>query len=254
MSLLYVKSVVSIFFMIAGLIALLCMFGLMGRSERKVSPQALRITHRIAGVIFAVLLGVLTYMCIEYIEIVGDQMSVRAVFHSILALGLIVVFIIKIAIVQYYREFMRLVPTLGIIVFILAFVVFFSSAGFFFLMSGRPGGAAEAVGAGETVVDVAGEPGPGQMTAAQVAGGNAERGRGLYDARCGSCHHADSEDAMFGPGFKGLLKKETLPSSGRPATAANIIKQLKTPVGVMPPFTRLSDNEVADLVAYLETL
>ena len=108
MSLLYVKSIVSIFFMIAGLVAFLCMFALMGQPDRKLNPAALRITHRIAGIVFAVLLGVLTYMCIKYIEIVGDRMSVRAVFHGILALGLIAIFAVKIAIVQYYKQFMKI--------------------------------------------------------------------------------------------------------------------------------------------------
>lgn len=249
MSLLYVKSIVSVFFMTAGLVAFLCMFALMGQPDRKLNPAALRITHRIAGVIFAVLLGVLTYMCIKYVEIVGDRMSVRAVFHGILALGLIVIFIIKIAIVQYYKQFMKLVPTLGIIVFVLAFVVFFSSAGFFFLMSGAPGEAAD-------VAEVAGGPVPEKAAAGTgiAETGDIGGGRALYDAKCGSCHHADSETSLFGPGLKGVLKKQTLPSSGRPATAANIVVQLRTPVGVMPPFTRLSDEDVADLVAYLETL
>jgi cytochrome c2 len=246
MSLLYVKSIVSIFFMAAGLVAFLCMFALMGRSERKVSPAALRVTHKIAGVIFTVLLAVLTYVCIKYIEIVGDKMSVRAVFHGVLALGLIVVFAVKIAIVQYYREFMRFVPSLGIMVFVLAFVVFFSSAGFFFLMDGHP-----RVAAVTTSVEAQVSKEPAVVV---PSGGDPGRGSAIYDAKCSSCHHADSEAALFGPGLRGLLKRETLPSTGLPATAANVIKQLESPAGMMPPFTDLSDTEIADLIAYLETL
>lgn len=50
MSLLYAKSILAIFFIAAGLVAVLCMFALMGRSEQKVSPRVLSITHKVAGV------------------------------------------------------------------------------------------------------------------------------------------------------------------------------------------------------------
>jgi mono/diheme cytochrome c family protein len=243
MSLFYIKSILSLFFIAAGLIAFMCMFALMGRSERKLSPAFLRTTHRIAGVIFTVFLAVLSYICIKYVAMVGDQLSVRAVFHGVLALGLIAVFAMKIAIVQYYREFMRFVPTLGMIVFALAFVVFFTSAGYFFLRNVEAQQPSEAV----TVTDV-------QPDIAPDVTGDAGRGSASYDARCSSCHHADSEDAMFGPGLKGILKKDVLPSTGRPTTAANIVRQLKTPAGMMPSFASLSDQEIGDLLAYLKTL
>jgi mono/diheme cytochrome c family protein len=232
------------------------MFALMGRSERKVSPRVLSITHKAAGVIFTILLAVVSYLCIRYVKAVGDQMSVRAVFHGVLALGLIVVLAIKVAIVQYYREFMRFVPTLGIITFSLAFVVFFTSAGFYFLRGEGPAVMAEVTAgrkapsetgrlAGSEKAGLAGEPG---------AEGDTQGGRALFEAKCSSCHGADSEASMFGPGLKGVLRKEVLPSSGRAATAANIVEQLRSPVGAMPPFTSLSDRDVADIIAYLKTL
>jgi mono/diheme cytochrome c family protein len=84
--------------------------------------------------------------------------------------------------------------------------------------------------------------------------GDSDRGRAIFDNKCSFCHYADREQSKLGPGLMGILKKESLPVSGRPATRANVISQLKTPIGTMPSFASLSDQEIADLLAYLETL
>ncbi len=52
----------------------------------------------------------------------------------------------------------------------------------------------------------------------------------------------------------GVMKAETLPVSGRPATAQNIRSTLVDPVGTMPAFTKLTEEEVLNLIAFLETL
>jgi mono/diheme cytochrome c family protein len=243
MPILELKSYIAIPFLASGVVAVLMMFDLMGRSERKLSPSFLRRGHRAAGFVFVVLLGILSYLCIDYVAALGDRMSHRAVFHSVLALGLIGVLLVKILIVQFYREFMRLVPALGIITFILAFVVFFTSAGYFFLREAYEPGAAEVTEA---------EP----MAAAAVPelDGDPARGELVYSENCGSCHAADSDEWSIGPGLKGIFAKETLPESGRPATLESVRSQIINPVGAMPPFPSFSDREMADLLAYMTTL
>ncbi len=139
-----VKSIFAIFFFATAIGAFMEMMGLMGRSEHLMSGNTLRILHRIFGIRFTILLAVLSYLCIRYVKIMGDQMSVRAVIHSVLALTFIVVLVIKISIVTYYKQFMRLLPTFGMIVFTLAFLVFFTSAGFFLLRAGATGSAGTA--------------------------------------------------------------------------------------------------------------
>jgi mono/diheme cytochrome c family protein len=57
-----------------------------------------------------------------------------------------------------------------------------------------------------------------------------------------------------GPGLKGLLKGPTLPKSKNPATAESIRFQLRQPMGVMPSFAYLTEDEMEDLIAYLNTL
>jgi mono/diheme cytochrome c family protein len=243
MPILELKSYLAIPFLAAGIVAVLMMFDLMGRSERKLSPKFLRRGHKLAGLIFAVLLAILSYLCIKYVAAVGDRMSSRAVFHSVLALGLIGVLLVKILIVQFYREFMRFAPALGIITFILAFVVFFTSAGYYFLREAHEHATAE--------VAVAEEMRPAPMPSLE---GDTASGETIYGNRCGSCHFADSEDWFIGPGLKGILAKDVLPESGRSATVENIRSQIVNPVGTMPAFTSLSEEQMADLLAYIETL
>ena len=241
MPILELKSFIAIPFLAAGIVAVLMMFDLMGKSERKLSPNLLRRGHKVAGFIFIALLAVLSYLCLNYVSALGDRMSHRAVFHSVLALGLIGVLLVKILIVQFYREFMRFVPTLGIITFILAFVVFFTSAGYFFLRDAHEHGTGEVAEAEEVVPmpDLAGDPASGEA---------------VYSGNCASCHIADSEDWYIGPGLKGILAGETLPESGRVATRENVRSQIINPVGAMPAFPSLSDREMADLLAYMGTL
>ena len=73
-------------------------------------------------------------------------------------------------------------------------------------------------------------------------------------AQCASCHFTDKMDARFGPGLLNLLKNETLPSSNRPATVENVRRQIVQPYRSMPAFAGFSENEMADLLAYLKTL
>jgi len=81
-----------------------------------------------------------------------------------------------------------------------------------------------------------------------------EKGRRLFQANCTGCHTADSTEKIVGPGLKGILKGKTLPVQNVPATPENIFRQLRCPYEEMPSFAgKLSDNQVADLIAYLNT-
>jgi len=238
MSLFMVKSILAVFFILAALIAVICMLSLMGKAERKVSAQLLRKMHRVAGFVFTGLLLLISYFCLKYWAMVGDQISTRAVLHGVLSLALIIIFILKISIVQYYKQFLRFVPIMGMIVFVLSFTVFSTSAGFFFLrILGARAESSEISELSQTLHQ-----------------GNAEKGAALFKSKCLSCHYADKEEIKQGPGLKNILKKERLPFSKRPSSIENIKKQLKTPFLTMPSFVSLSEQEIADLIAYLKTL
>lgn len=238
MSLFLIKSILGIFFLLAGLIAVICMLTLMGRAERKISANLLRKMHKGSGLVFIVLLLVISYFCIKYWAMLGDQLSLRAVSHGILALALFIVLILKISIVQFYKQFLRFVPVMGMIVFSLSFMVFSTSAGYFFLRT----------------LSVKTEPSKILTPSQTQLKGNAEKGAALFNSKCISCHYPDKEETKQGPGLKNILKREKLPFSKRPANIDNIKQQLKTPFLAMPSFASLSEQEMADLLAYLQTL
>ena len=81
-----------------------------------------------------------------------------------------------------------------------------------------------------------------------------EQGRNLFDAKCKFCHHANSTETIVGPGLKGILKNRKLPVSKLPATPESVIRQLKQPFGQMPSFEYLTDEEMADIMSFLNTL
>ena len=238
MSLFLIKSILGIFFLLAGLIAVICMLTLMGRAERKISTKLLRKMHKGSGFVFVVLLLVISYFCIKYWAMLGDQLSTRAVSHGILALALFIVLILKISIVQFYKQFLRFVPVMGMIVFVLSFMVFSTSAGYFFLrtLSAKP------------------EPSKISTPSQTQLQGNSEKGAALFNSKCISCHYPDKEANKQGPGLKNILKREKLPFSKKPANIDNIKQQLKTPFLAMPSFASLSEQEIAYLLAYLQTL
>jgi mono/diheme cytochrome c family protein len=211
---------------------------MMGKTEKKISPKTLRKIHIISGRLFLLLLLPLFFLGLRYWAKIGDQASVRAVFHAVLALGLIIIFLLKVAIVKFYKQFLRFAPVMGILVFGFAFVVFSISAGFY------------------AVKALSTDPIPSEEINAAPSEifGSAEQGASFFNTNCLSCHYVDTEDKKLGPGLKNLLKKEILPHSGRTATVENVKQQLIRPALVMPSFTKLTDQEMADLIAYLKTL
>ena len=80
------------------------------------------------------------------------------------------------------------------------------------------------------------------------------KGKGLFGAKCASCHYAASERRLTGPGLKSVLRHATLPVSGKPATPENILVQLRAPYMLMPSFGHLSEQDTQGIIAYLKTL
>jgi len=238
MSFFLIKSILALFFLASAVSAVTSMLTMMGKAEKKVSPKTLRNIHIISGRLFLILLLPLLLLGMRYWVHIGEQASVRAVLHAVLALGLIIIFLLKVAIVKFYKQFLRFAPVMGILVFSFAFVVFSVSAGYYSVRALRA------------------DPTPPEEVNAVTSEivGSVEKGASFYNAKCLSCHYPDSEDKKLGPGLKDLFKKEKLPYSGRPTTVENIKQQLIRPALVMPSFAKLTEQEIADLFAYLQTL
>lgn len=90
--------------------------------------------------------------------------------------------------------------------------------------------------------------------AKEISKGPAAEGAGIFQQNCSACHFADKTANKVGPGLKGIFKQDKFPTSGRPVSEENFIKQLLTPFGKMPPFGYLTKAQVAALVAYVKTL
>jgi len=267
----HVKLAVSILFLAAGTVAVLTMLYVMGRAEKKISPGAMRNTHRVMGVIFAISLLLLAWIGARFVGAMGDGMSLRAVFHAVFAVSLFAVLLMKILIVKFYRELMRFVPTMGLIVFALAFVVFSTSAGFHFARDLRSGPSAM-IGEGEDAEggeDTEGGSSPAETVVAggEVAAktgvaaktrsmpdGDVKAGRAIFNNKCVGCHNVDSRKSLFGPSLLGLMKLEALRSSGEVPTPERVQAQIVNPTGTMPAFTTFSKKEMNNLLAYLGTL
>jgi mono/diheme cytochrome c family protein len=79
-------------------------------------------------------------------------------------------------------------------------------------------------------------------------------GQQVFARQCSSCHYADSDKGLYGPGLAGLFRKPYLPSS-RPVNDARVTAVILHGWAMMPPMgNTLSDQELAELMAYLHTL
>jgi mono/diheme cytochrome c family protein len=95
-----------------------------------------------------------------------------------------------------------------------------------------------------------------------AAAGDASRGEALFtNSGCAGCHSTGS-DQIVGPGLEGVFQGEgpygnELPN-GKPITDENMMEWIKIggvgDIGQMPGNPTLTDEQLADLVAYLKTL
>ena len=94
-------------------------------------------------------------------------------------------------------------------------------------------------------------------SAQTAAKGDAKKGQTLFEANCGICHDAATEEMKVGPGMKGWFKKPPHKFRDREhAHSEDVLRdQIKNGGGQMPPMgSMVSDKEVDDLVAYIQTI
>lgn len=82
-----------------------------------------------------------------------------------------------------------------------------------------------------------------------------DRGKTVYDKRCAICHFAASDAKKVGPGLRGLSKRSTHESDGKPVNDASLRAWIENGGKNMPGFkTVLNADQVRDLLSYLKTL
>jgi ubiquinol-cytochrome c reductase cytochrome c subunit len=80
-----------------------------------------------------------------------------------------------------------------------------------------------------------------------TTGGEKENGRRLFTANCSSCHGATGTEGGYGPSLRNLRERMNY------AAAVSWIEDPEPPMPKLYPRT-LSDTQVRDLAAYVETL
>lgn len=244
-----VKSFLSFGVLVFTLFAMYTMFEVFGRTEKRRDPERFKRLHRINGVLFIILYLVIAYLCLDYLLRTRAEPSPRAALHGVLALTVIFLLGLKISYIRVYRAYYNHAKVLGVVVALAALGMFATSAGYYLLVT-KFGTRVEEKARPEKA------PAPAEMEKIEVPTDQAsiEAGRALYEEKCSFCHDPHSRETIVGPGHKGLLKRQRLPASGRPATPENVARQLRSPYDKMPSFSYLSDGQVRELLAYLNTL
>ncbi len=257
MTIFFLKTLLSLLLFICASASAYAMFEVFGRSAQAPAVERFKRLHKISGYVYVALFVLISYLCVGFAMASRAEPSPRAAFHIVIALSILALFLIKVLYVRIFRQFYAQAKTIGVIMAVLSFVLVGISGGFYLATSrfGRDRTIDKSVyyelkGPFLAVTQIER---PGIM-AIRTDRLSIERGRTLFASKCGICHDPLSTRTIIGPGLKGLLRNPALPVSGHPATAESIRFQLRQPMGRMPSFAYLSDEEMEDLIAYLNTL
>ncbi len=257
MSIFLLKSVLSLIMVILSVISMFTMFEISGRDKTVFDTERMKKMHKLTGRIYLIIFIFIAFFCLNFIVQTKAELSTRSAFHSLFALTILVLFGLKLLYIRIYRKFYEHAKVIGLLMALITFGLVGSSGGYYLLVSEfgtdtsfdsivRYKKSVTLARAEEVIVTEE----PVVRTAPESIG----KGKNLFDVKCKFCHSAFSTETIVGPGLKGILEKSKLPVSRRPATVENIIRQFKKPFSRMPSFEYLSDEEVEDLIAFLNTL
>jgi cytochrome c1 len=245
-----IKSLLSIVIVFLAFIAMFTMFEIFGRTEKRFNSEKLRKIHRLNGFIFGALAVAIAFLCLDFIVKTKTEPSPRAALHAVFALAVFVLLMLKIAFVRFYRQFYGKVQTLGLLIALLTFGMVGTSGGYYLLVAGF--GKDNLISRKMEQPREAGQ-GPSRFVVRTDAG-SIEKGKELYESKCSFCHDAYSNERVVGPGHKRILKNPLLPVSKKPATPDNVANQIRNPYKNMPSFSYLSEDDVQNVIAFLNTL
>jgi len=252
MSILFLKSLLSLIMVVAALIQMVTMFEILGRGEKKYDIAKLKRIHKIDGVIYLSLFFFIAYLCFDFIVSSKAELSPRGTLHSVFALTVLALVALKLAFIHLYRQFYGKVQTLGILIALITFGMVGTSGGYYLLVTefGTDLSAVKKLEYKKQEKPVK----EADKTEVRTDSESIAKGKELYEQKCYFCHDAHSTEWGVGPGHKGIMKNPYLPVSKRPATPENVANQIRNPYRDMPSFSYLSDEGILNLIAYLNTL
>ncbi len=257
MSIFLIKSLLSFFLLIPAVLGMLTLFEILGRGRQRWNPDTMKKIHAIAGWTYILVFLVVSYFCLSFIVSSKGELSSRGTFHSVFALAILVLFCLKLLITRIYSSLYSQVKVIGLFITLLTFGMVGTSGGYYFLVTSfgtdktfdrimlykSMGISAEEAGRREV-----------EIFEIRTDRKSINTGKALFNSKCVFCHDVNSTKTIVGPGLKGVLKNQKLPVSRRPATPENIRMQLKQPLKRMPSFDYLSEEEIINIIAFLNTL
>lgn len=236
------KSLLSAGLLLLVLLAMFTMFEIFGRPEKKYDIGRLKRIHKFNGLIYIILFLIITYYCLEFIISTKAEPTPRATFHSIFAITVILLIGLKISFIRIYRQFYGQVKTIGILIALISLGMIATSSGYYLLITKL--GIETPV---EKIVTV-------DTLTVKTDPESIRKGKELFESKCYFCHEAYSTERGVGPGHKDIMKNPLLPVSKKPSTPENIAEQIRNPYRDMPSFSYLPDEDVQNIIAFLNTL
>jgi ferredoxin-NADP reductase len=125
-----ISAVLGLIFVLTGGAAVWLMLHASGRGlhRRDRVIQA----HRIAGYVFVALFCVMTWFMILKTRDIPDELSLRPMFHVVMAMIMAPLIVVKVLIARYYKAYQGALIPLGLAIFTLGFVLVGSTAGPYF--------------------------------------------------------------------------------------------------------------------------
>lgn len=256
MTIFFIKSLLSLLLLAPAVYGMYTMFQVFGGAAAETVPR-FKLRHRASGYLYVLIVLFISYLCTGFAAVSKVEPSPRAVVHIALALTILTLLVIKVLIIRRFRQFYTQAKSIGIAIGIMSIVMIGISAGYYLAMTrfgqDRSADKSASFRLELPLLTIARTSGP-DAAAVRTDRTSIRRGGAIFAARCAACHDPLSTRTIVGPGLKGLLKAPTLPKSGHPATAESIRFQLRQPMGGMPSFASLAEDDMEDLIAYLNTL
>jgi len=241
----------------ATIVAMFTMFEIFGRDNTKYSVAGLKLSHKVNGITYIIFFLYLSYLCLDFLMATKVELSSRVTFHSVFSLTIITLLAVKLSFIRVYKKFYGQARVLGLVI---AFTTFgmVGTSGIYYLLVSEFGTDNTAANAMQSKIEepgqTAGSKAPSNKSLLSTDEESINRGKKLFEESCSFCHDPYSTNVVVGPGLKGILKNPALPMSKSPSTPENIAAQLSTPYKRMPSFSNLSQINVTDLIAFLNTL
>jgi cytochrome c2 len=257
-SIFFLKSLLSVVVVVVtALLAMFTAFEVFGRSKQRFDSGKFMKIHKIIGIFYFLVFFFIAYFCLDFIMMSKAELSARSTFHGICALSILILMGLKIVFIRIYRNFYGYAKLIGILISVLTFLMVGISGGYYMVVTNFGSDQSfdkilkyKKLAYQEEMQRIAEERRYNVTTEPE----SIKRGETIFAAKCSICHDAYSTATKVGPGLKGVLKNPELPVSRRPARPENIIRQLRQPFNRMPSFGYLTEEEVADIIAFLNTL